>query len=76
MKKKQNQLTFDNYYRALNNGEITKELNINLQLRNEVMSKITIGKNALTPAMTKYRVTEDFKTYIPLKTKTGEKIKL
>jgi hypothetical protein len=53
-------MTYDNYYKALNCGEITKGENTNLQLYNGVMSKVTVAKNVLRPIVTKYRVTKDF----------------
>jgi hypothetical protein len=43
-----------------------KGTNTNLQLHNGVMSKITVTKNILTAAHTKYKVTDDYSTCIPL----------
>jgi hypothetical protein len=66
--KKKNPLEWVDYYRAVNFGEVKEGTNINLNLHNNQMSKIIVAKKALTPFHTKYRVTEDFKTCIPLKT--------
>jgi hypothetical protein len=50
--------------------------NNNLQVRNGEMSKVTIQKKTITPVHTKYRVLPDFKTCIPLKTKSFEKVEI
>ncbi len=51
---KKNKLTKDNYITALN--EVVKGININLQLKDKQMSKLTIEKNALTGKLTKMKV--------------------
>jgi hypothetical protein len=40
--------------------------NDNFQLHNGIMSRVRITKNILTAAYTKYKVSEDFSTCIPL----------
>jgi hypothetical protein len=66
VKIKQNPITKDDYIKTLQDKTVIKGSNTNLQLHNYQMSKINIVKNVLTAAHTKYKVSEDFSTCIPL----------
>jgi hypothetical protein len=66
VKSKQNPLDKNDYVNTLTNRTVKTGSNTNLQLHNDQMSKINIQKNILTAVHTKYRVTEDFSTCIPL----------
>jgi hypothetical protein len=67
--KTQNPMTWNDYDKALNEGNIKTVSNTNLQIRNGEMSKVVVQKKAITPIHTKMRVLPDFKTCIPLKTR-------
>jgi hypothetical protein len=51
---------------------IIQGANSNFQMRNGIMSKITLCKNILTAAHTKYKVSPDFVTCVPLFLETKE----
>jgi hypothetical protein len=63
---RQNKLFVRDYYNTLLRRTVQQGSNTNLQMHNGVMSKITVRKNILTAAHTKYRVSEDFSTCTPL----------
>jgi hypothetical protein len=61
----------------IKDSPIINGANSNLQLHKGVMSKITMNKNILTAAHTKYRVSDDFITCLPLYLETqAEKEKM
>jgi hypothetical protein len=65
VKMSQNKIKSKNYYEVFKQN-IMQGSNSNLQLHNGIISKITTAKNILTAAHTKYKVTEDFSTCVPL----------
>jgi hypothetical protein len=76
----QNKLIESDYMNVFNEGKclahniksenadkaVLKGANTNLQMHDSVMSKVKVSKNLITAAYTKYKVTEDFSTCIPL----------
>jgi hypothetical protein len=62
----QNKLVESDYLRVFNEGTVMTGANTNFQLHNRQMSKVTVRKNVLTAAYTKYKVLEDFTTCVPL----------
>jgi hypothetical protein len=60
------ELKFNDYNHVITNKEVKAGSSENLQLHKAVMSKIKLTKNFLTAVHTKYRVTDDFSTCIPL----------
>jgi hypothetical protein len=73
VRKCQNPLTVKDYHDVLVNRTIKEGTNSNLQLHDGEMSKVIICKNVLTATHTKYRVSSDFSTCFPLRTKSMEK---
>ena len=67
---KKNKLTKEDYKTSLNNT--TPGKNINLQLKNNQMSKLTVNKNALTGKHTKMIVLEN-QSCVPLGFKVSQK---
>ena len=56
IKKEQSNITYQDYIDVLTNNSVKTSTNVNLQLQDGVMSKISVYKNALTCAHTKMRV--------------------
>ena len=52
-------VTYDDYVRVLSTGSIKTATNSNFQVKDGVMSRITVHKNALTCTHTKMRVLEN-----------------
>lgn len=63
---KNKDITKDNYVNVISNRRITIGVNVNLQKKNHVMSKLMINKNALTGVHTKMYVFEDSQKCAPL----------
>jgi hypothetical protein len=63
---KQNPLAYQNFLDIFNKQNTQKGHNTNLQLHQGVMSKIIMQKNILTATYTKYRVSDDWSTCMPL----------
>jgi hypothetical protein len=63
---RQNDIQVSDYKNTLLNKSVVGGSNTNLILHNNVMSKITMHKNAITASHTKYRVLNDFSTCAPL----------
>jgi hypothetical protein len=66
VKLSQNKLTPQDFIVVFNGKNIRRGANRNLQLHNGVMSKIHINKNVLTAVHTKYKVSSDFSSCVPL----------
>jgi hypothetical protein len=68
----QGKLNFKDYFDVYNNRNVALGTNNNLQLKKDIdeerliMTNISVTKNVLTGTHTKYRVTNDFSTCIPL----------
>jgi hypothetical protein len=62
----QNKLVESDYLKVFYEASLKSGANTNFQLHNGKMSKVTVRKNILTAAYTKYRVLEDFTTCVPL----------
>jgi hypothetical protein len=71
VRKCQNPLTVKDYHDILMKRTTKQGTNTNLQLHDGEMSKVIITKNVLTAAHTKYRVSSDFSTCFPLKTRSS-----
>ena len=56
---KKNKIVYQDYLDVLNNKTTKQGVNINLQVKDSVMSKITVYKNALTASHTKMVVLEN-----------------
>ena len=56
IKKNQTDITYEDYLEVLTNNTVKSGKNMNLQIQDGVMSKISVYKNALTCAHTKMRV--------------------
>jgi hypothetical protein len=63
---KQNPLAYQNFLDIFNKQNTQKGHNTNLYLHQGVMSKIIMQKNILTATHTKYRVSDDRSTCMPL----------
>jgi hypothetical protein len=63
---RQNRLCHTDYISVLDSKNTKAGTNINLQLHNGIMSKISSDKNILTATHTKYKVSNDFSTCTPL----------
>jgi hypothetical protein len=63
---RQNKLDKEDFKTVYENKNIKKGYNTNLQLHGGIMSKIKVNKNILTAAHTKYKVSSDFSTCLPL----------
>jgi hypothetical protein len=63
---KKNPLAYQNFLDIFNKQNTQKGHNTNLQLHQGVMSKLTMQKNILTSTHTKYRVSDDWSTCMPL----------
>jgi hypothetical protein len=59
-------LSHKDYGVIINEHSLVKRTNHNLQLHDGVMSHISVEKNVLTAAHTKYKVSKDFSTCVPL----------
>jgi hypothetical protein len=60
------ELKFADYNTVITNKEVKAGSSENLQLHRAVMSKISLTKNFLTAVHTKYKVSNDFSTCLPL----------
>jgi hypothetical protein len=60
------ELQFEDYNTVITNKEVKAGSSENLQLHRAVMSKISLTKNFLTAVHTKYKVSNDFSTCLPL----------
>jgi hypothetical protein len=60
------ELKFEEYNNVISNKEVKCGNSENLQLHTAIMSKIKLTKNFLTAVHTKYRVSDDFSTCLPL----------
>jgi hypothetical protein len=63
---KQNNLKFDDYLEVYKSRSVKPGTNTYLQMYKGIMSKITMRKNILTNTHTKYKVSSDWSTCMPL----------
>jgi hypothetical protein len=68
----QGKLNFKDYFDVYNNRNVVLGTNNNMQLKKDIdderliITNISVTKNVLTGTHTKYRVTKDFSTCVPL----------
>jgi hypothetical protein len=60
------EINFNDYNNVLINKEIKTGISQNLQLNKNEMEKIMLTKNSLTAVHTKYKISDDFSTCLPL----------